>query len=164
RDNPLSAELHSLRVARSIHTQKKTRFLLQILFYNAALFLKYLRLIDRKSNEIERVLHGSTKNEELIRLLNLGKSLTYFTTSLRSNEIVLEKLLKSKLVKVGDEDAQVTSRILKMYEEDEDLLEDVITENKQAIEMAEVYSSILAGTMDAFATIISNNQNTVMKF
>lgn len=162
-DNPLYQELHSRRVARSIHTFKKTRFFLQILFYTAALYLKYLRLIDRKSNEIEKELHVSTRNEELIKLLNLEKSLVYFTTSLRSNEIVMEKLLRSKLLKV-DEDAQVTSQILKMYEEDEDLLEDVITENKQAIEMAEIYSNILSGMMDAFASVISNNQNMVMKF
>ncbi len=161
--NPLYEELHSRRVARSIHTFKKTRFLFQILFHTAALYLKYLRIIDRKSNEIERELHVSTRNAELIKLLNLEKSLVYFTTSLRSNEIVMEKLLRSKLLKV-DEDAQVTSQILKMYEADEELLEDVITENKQAIEMAEVYSNILSGMMDAFASVISNNLNIVMKF
>ncbi|MBO8125797.1 MAG: magnesium transporter CorA family protein [Firmicutes bacterium] len=163
KNNPLYEELHKPRIARTIHTVKKTRFLLQILLHTAALFLRYLRLIDRKSNEIEQELHVSTRNEELIKLLNLEKSLVYFTTSLRSNEIVMEKLLRSKLLKV-DEDAQVTSRILKMYEEDEELLEDVITENKQAIEMAEIYSNILSGMMDAFASVISNNLNIVMKF
>lgn len=135
---------------KGLTTFKKTRFILTILFKNALLFLRYLREIDKKTNELELELHQSSRNSELIRLLNLEKSLVYFTTSLRSNERVLEKLLKSKT--------------LKMYEEDEDLLEDVIIENKQAIEMADIYTNILTGTMDAFASIISNNLNIVMKF
>ncbi|NLC72968.1 MAG: magnesium transporter CorA family protein, partial [Ruminococcaceae bacterium] len=91
-------------------------------------------------------------------------SLVYFTTALRSNEIVFEKLLRTYLRKVHDEESQVTVKMLKKYEEDEDLLEDVITENKQAIDMADIYTNILGGTMDAFASIISNNLNIVMKF
>ncbi len=97
-------------------------------------------------------------------MLNLEKSLVYFTTSLRSNEIVLEKLLRTYLRKVHDEEGRITVQILKMYEEDEDLLEDVITENKQAMEMGGIYSHILSGMMDAFASVISNNLNIVMKF
>ncbi|WP_227765595.1 magnesium transporter CorA family protein [Zhaonella formicivorans] len=135
---------------KSFYTYKKTRLTLQILYKTATYFLKYLKEIDRKSNEIEQALHGSMQNEELIRLLNLEKSLVYFTTSLRSNEIVMKKLLRTK--------------VLKMYAEDEDLLEDVITENAQALEMSEVYSNITSGMMDAFASIISNNLNIVMKF
>lgn len=135
---------------KSFYTYKKTRLTLQILYKTATYFLKYLKEIDRKSNEIEKALHGSMQNEELIRLLNLEKSLVYFTTSLRSNEIVMKKLLRTK--------------VLKMYAEDEDLLEDVITENAQALEMSEVYSNITSGMMDAFASIISNNLNIVMKF
>ena len=92
----------------------------------------------------------STRNSELIELLELEKSLVYFTTSLRSNEVVLEKLLKIERIK--------------QYPEDEELLEDVIIENKQAIEMANIYSGILSGTMDAFASVISNNLNIVMKY
>jgi magnesium transporter len=102
------------------------------------------------SLNIERELHKSMKNKELIQLLDLEKSLVYFSTSLRSNEIVLEKMLKLDAIK--------------KYPEDEDLLEDVIIENKQAIEMANIYSNILSGMMDAFASIISNNLNIVMKF
>lgn len=113
------------------------------------MYLRYLRIIDKKSEQVEEKLHLSTRNEELIELLELQKSLTYFITSLRSNEVVLEKLLKIDSIK--------------KYPEDTDLLEDVITENKQAIEMANVYSGILNGTMDAFASIISNNMNIVMK-
>ena len=134
---------------RNFFTYMKTRFILQILYRNASMYLRYLRIIDKKSEQVEEKLHFSPKNQELIELLELQKSLTYFITSLRSNEVVLEKLLKIDSIK--------------KYPEDTDLLEDVITENKQAIEMANVYSGILNGTMDAFASIISNNMNIVMK-
>ena len=132
---------------RDFHTYMKTRL---ILYKNASLFLQYLRIIDKKSGVIEEKLHQSTKNRELIELLELEKSLVYFTTSLRSNEVVLEKLMRNEKIK--------------KYPEDTDLLEDVIIENKQAIEMANIYSGILSGTMDAFASVISNNLNIVMKF
>ena len=135
---------------RDFHTYMKTRFILQVLYKNASLFLQYLRIIDKKSGVIEEKLHKSTKNRELIELLELEKSLVYFTTSLRSNEVVLEKLMRNEKIK--------------KYPEDTDLLEDVIIENKQAIEMANIYSGILSGTMDAFASVISNNLNIVMKF
>lgn len=135
---------------RNFYTYKKTRFIFQMLYKNATMYLHYLRIIDKKSEVIERKLHVSTKNEELIELLELEKSLVYFTTSLRSNEVVLEKLLKTESIK--------------KYQEDRELLEDVIIENKQAIEMANIYSGILSGTMDAFASVISNNLNIVMKF
>ncbi|WP_455714302.1 magnesium transporter CorA family protein [Anaerosporobacter sp.] len=135
---------------RDFFTFKKTRFILQILYKNASAYLQHLRVIDRKSEEVEKKLHASTKNRELIELLELEKSLVYFTTSLRANEVVLEKLLKTENIK--------------QYPEDTDLLEDVIIENKQAIEMANIYSGILSGTMDAFASVISNNLNIVMKF
>lgn len=135
---------------KSFFTFKKTRFILQLLYKNAMYYLYYLRQIDKASNNIEKELHKSMKNKELIQLLDLDKSLVYFSTSLRGNEIVLEKMLKLDSVK--------------KYSEDEDLLEDVIVENKQAIEMANIYSNILSGTMDAFASVISNNLNIVMKF
>lgn len=134
---------------KEFYTFKKTRFTFQILFSIAKDFLKDLRNIDKKSAETEKVLYKSMQNEELYVLLELQKGLVFFTTSLKSNEIVMEKLLRGKYIK--------------MYEEDEELLEDVIIENKQAIEMANIYSTILSGTMDAFASIISNNLNVVMK-
>lgn len=151
---------------KGTNANKRTRFLLQILFRIASTYLRHLRQIDKLSNQIERRLHSSMRNEELIKLLNLEKSLVYFNTSLRSNEIVLEKLLRSRFVKLdpGDPESLDTSRVLVMYPEDEDLLDDVITENKQAMEMGEIYSNILSGMMDAFASIISNNLNMVMKF
>ena len=132
---------------RSFYTFKKTRLILQILYRNATLFLQYLRNIDRKSGDIEEKLHISQKNQELIELLELEKSLVYFTTSLRSNEVVLEKMVRAERIK--------------KYPDDEELLEDVIIENKQAIEMANIYSGILSGMMDAFASVISNNLNIV---
>lgn len=135
---------------RDFYTYKKTRFILQILYRNATVFLQHLRIIDRRSEEIEKKLHISTKNRELIELLELEKSLVYFSTSLRANEVVLEKLLRS--------------RSIKQYPEDTELLEDVIIENKQAIEMSAIYSGILTSTTESFASIISNNLNIVMKF
>ena len=89
------------------------------------------------------------RNKELLKMLTLEKGLVYFTTSLKSNELVMEKALRGK--------------IIKLYDEDEEILEDAITENRQAIEMAQIYNNILNGTMDAYASIISNNMNGVMK-
>lgn len=148
RKNPILDPFKNNRI-KEFYTFKKTRFTFQILFSIAKEFLKDLRNIDKKSAETEKSLYKSMQNEELYSLLELQKGLVFFTTSLKSNEIVMEKLLRGKYIK--------------MYEEDEDLLEDVIIENKQAIEMANIYSSILSGTMDAFASIISNNLNVVMK-
>lgn len=148
-DTPVLTSFMDGRV-RAFHTYMKTRFILQILYKNASLYLQYLRVIDKKSGVIGEKLHKSTKNRELIELLELEKSLVYFTTSLRSNEMVLEKLMRNERIK--------------KYPEDTELLEDVIIENKQAIEMANIYSGILSGTMDAFASVISNNLNIVMKF
>ncbi|MFR5869920.1 MAG: magnesium transporter CorA family protein [Acutalibacteraceae bacterium] len=134
---------------KSFSTKKKSRFILQILYRNAAKFLVYLRQIDKKSTEIEGELHKSMKNKELIAMLNLEKSLVYFSTSLKSNEAVLERLMRMEFIR--------------RYPDDTDLLEDVIIENKQAIEMCTIYRDILSGTMDAFASVISNNLNIVMK-
>ncbi|NLV51090.1 MAG: magnesium transporter CorA family protein [Clostridiales bacterium] len=134
---------------KSFCTYFKSRFVLQILFKNATLYLYYLRQIDKQSSKIESELLKSMKNRELTQLLQLEKSLVYFSTSLKANEAVLEKMLKLEAIK--------------RFEEDHDLLEDVIIENKQAIEMTSIYSSILSGMMDAFASVISNNLNIVMK-
>ncbi len=135
---------------KNLVTYKKTRFILQILYHVAKDFLKYLKHIDKKSEFLENALHKSMRNKDLYKLLELGKSLVYFTTSLKSNETVLERLLRGK--------------VIKMYEEDQDLLEDTIIENKQAIEMSTIYSSILSSANETFASVISNNQNSVMKF
>ncbi|MGL4606418.1 MAG: magnesium transporter CorA family protein [Eubacteriaceae bacterium] len=134
---------------KNVFTNLKTRFVFQILYRVASRFLVYLRHINRMSTEIERELHISMKNKELIQLLDLEKSLVFFSTSLKANQSVLEKLQRG--------------RVIKLYEEDKELLEDVLIEVEQAIEMSNIYANILSGTMDAFASIISNNLNIVMK-
>ena len=136
-------------LVRWLNTRKKNRMTLQFLYRNATLFLFYLRQVDKSSTRVENELHISMKNKELIQMLGLEKSLVYFSTALKSNEIVLEKMLRLDFVKD--------------YPEDTELLEDVIIENKQAIEMSNIYRDILSGTMDAFASVISNNLNIVMK-
>jgi len=134
----------------SFFTFKRSRFMLQILYRIANYYLIYLRQIDKKSYIVEKQLHKTLRNKELIQLLALEKSLVYFSTSLKGNEITLEKMLKLD--------------ILQMYDDDKDVLEDVIIENRQAIEMCTIYSNILNGTMDAYASVISNKLNIVMKF
>ena len=126
-------------------TYKKTRFVYQILYNNAALYLHYLRVIDKKSEEIEKILLEDSKNQDLIQLYELDKCLVYFTTSLKSNELVMEKMLKTNSIR--------------HYAEDEDLLEDVIIENKQAMEMTHIYHNILRSMMSLFSSIIDNNLN-----
>lgn len=133
---------------RDFSTSKRSRFLFQILQQNAFLYLKYLRHIDRTTTKIEKNIYNSVKNKELIQILNLEKSLIYFSTSLKSNDLVLTKIMRTKSIP--------------KYEDDEDLLEDVIMDNKQALEMATIYGDILSRIMDAFSSIISNNQNRVM--
>ena len=135
---------------KNLTTYKKSRFLLQILYENSSLYLNLLKKINKETEIAESVLKTSMQNKELLKLLSLEKSLVYFTTSLKANELVMEKTMRGK--------------IIKLYEEDEDILEDAIIENKQAIEMAKIYNDILNGTMDAYASIISNNLNGVMKF
>ena len=135
---------------KGVFTFKKTRFILQIFYLNAVYYLDSLKKINREAEGTVVSLHKSMKNRELIRLLSLENSLVYIATSLKANELVMEKTLKGKYIK--------------LYEEDEEILEDALVENRQAIEMSKIYSDILAGTMDAYASIISNNLNVVMKF
>lgn len=128
---------------------QKTKFVLQVLLRVAKRYLYYLKQIDKISSFVEKQLHRSMKNKELFQLLELEKSLVYFSTSLQSDSITIKKILSGK--------------VLKLYEEDQDLLDDVLIEVNQAIEMSNIYTSILSGTMDAFASVISNNLNIVMK-
>ena len=136
-------------LVRNADTQKRTQFILYMLLQVAKRFLQYLKQIDKIYNYMERQLYKSQRNKELIQLLDLEKSLVYFNTSLKANEVTLEKILRG--------------RIITLYEEDHDLLEDVLIEVRQAIEMANIYSSIISGMMDAFASVISNNLNVIMK-
>lgn len=142
--------INRLEKSKNIITYKKSRLLLQIFYSNAERFLTLLKRLNKETEVAESVLKSSMQNKELLKLLSVKKSLVYFTTSLKSNEIVMEKTLRGNLIK--------------LYEEDEDILDDAIIENKQAIEMSRIYSDILTGTLDAYASIISNNLNGVMKF
>jgi len=126
------------------------RFIFNIFLRVASEYLRNLRLIDKLMDEYEEELHRSMRNKELIKLLNLEKSLVYFNTSLKANDMVMARL--------------GSGRYLAITEDDEDILEDAQIENQQAIEMAKIYSDILAGMMDAYASVISNNLNIVMKF
>jgi len=136
-------------MVKNVTPHLKTRFLLLLLLRIASRFLLYLKQIDKLSTQAEQQLHRNMSNQALYRLLSLEKSLVYFSTSLKSDEMTLEKIMRG--------------RIIKLYDEDEDILEDVLIEVKQAIEMCNIYSNILSSTMDAFSSIISNNLNIVMK-
>jgi magnesium transporter len=135
---------------KDLTTSKRLRFVLRLLLFTATKYLMYLREITKVVDALEDQLQQSTRNKEVLELLKYQKSLTYFTTALKSNELMMERLQRSQL--------------LRTYPEDEDLLEDVLTENQQAIEMTNITSNILSSMMDAFASIISNNLNGVMKF
>ena len=154
--NAVTADFNA-HTFRNFCTYKKTRFLFQILYKSATLYLKYIRNIIRRTDDLEQHLRQAMENSKLFSMLDLQKSLTYFTTSLRSNYMVTEKLLRLRTT------AQ-SQKLVRLYEEDEDLLEDVIVEYKQAIEMVEMYGHILNSMMEVFATIISNNLNLVMRF
>lgn len=149
KENSIISEFEQGRV-RGMITNFKARFIFQILYRISVRYLQYLKQIDKISQNVEGGLRKSMKNQELIQLLDLEKSLVYFSTSLKANEATIKKLSRG--------------RIIKLYEEDEDLLEDVLVELSQAIEMCNIYSSILSGTMEVFASIISNNLNIVMKY
>lgn len=135
---------------RGLSTSKRNRFLMRILLSSAQKYLFHLREINKRVDALEDQLQRSTRNREVLELLKYEKSLTYFTTALKSNELLLERLQRSQIFHV--------------YPDDEDLLEDVLTENQQAIEMVNISNNILSSMMDAFASIISNNLNGVMKF
>ncbi len=148
RENTVLSEF-SEGVVRNVMTNYKTHFVLHIMLRMATKYLQYLKQIDKISNRIERELRRSARNKELNQLLDVEKSLVYFSSSLKSDEITLEKIMRG--------------RYIKLYDEDQDLLEDVLIEIKQAVDMAATHLNILNGNMDFFASMISNNLNTVMK-
>ncbi len=132
----------------NIQTQFRTRFILQILMQISAGFVFYLKQIDKISYSMEQELSGAMKNQEIVQLMGLEKSLVYFTTSLKANLVTIEKIQRG--------------RALKLYPEDEDLMDDVGIEFRQAVEMATIYSGVISAMMDAFSYVIANNQNSVM--
>ena len=147
-ENDILQEFANNRI-KGLITAKRLRFVLMLLLHTASKYLIYLRQINKVVDTLEDQLQESTRNREVLELLKYQKSLTYFTTALKSNELMMERLQRSQLFRT--------------YPEDEDLLDDVLTENQQAIEMTNISSNILSSMMDAFASIISNNLNSVMK-
>lgn len=135
---------------KHFRTAKKTRFLILILLRTALAYLKALKKVNRAIEQKEEVLKKSTQNKDLVDILEIEKTLVYFITSLKANDLVLEKLSKGT--------------ILPLYEGDLDLLEDAAIETKQAIEMSGIYRDILNQISDTYETIVSNNMNTAMKF
>ncbi|MBQ4132790.1 MAG: magnesium transporter CorA family protein [Desulfovibrionaceae bacterium] len=144
----LVSQLLTIR-PKNISTSQRMGFALNILMRTATHYLQALKELNRMTNEAEENLYKAMRNQELIHLLTINKSLVYFVTSLEANEMTMNRLLHSRLISLSEEES--------------DILEDAITENRQAIGMASVYSGILSGMSDAFASIISNNMNTVMK-
>jgi magnesium transporter len=134
---------------RLLRTAKRYRFALYIFLETSIRYLTHLREINKTVDGLEDQLQKSTRNREVLELLKYQKSLTYFATALRSNEVMMERLQKT--------------RMFNQYDEDQELLEDVITENQQAIQMVSTSTEILSSMMDAFASIISNNLNVVLK-
>ena len=149
RENEIFYEVTNSARNRRLNLDSKVNLMLALFLYTTYTYHKYLKIINNQTSDFERDIERSTRNEELHRLLKMEKCLVYFTTSLKANELLYLKLQNSKFLKENTFN--------------EDLLEDVLVENKQAIEMAGIYSDILSGMMDAFASIISNNLNIVMK-
>ncbi|HHU56271.1 MAG TPA: magnesium transporter CorA family protein [Acholeplasmataceae bacterium] len=137
------------RWMKNFETNKHIKLVIQILYRNAASFVSVLKQLDRDSDSVQKRLHQSLKNKELFELMSLGKSLVYLSTGINADNLVLEKIRRMNE--------------FRKYEEDIDLIEDAIIENKQAMEMANIHREILNGTMDAFASVISNNVNSIMK-
>lgn len=149
KENSLVEDFARVRI-KNADTGKKTRFILQLLYDVSAKYLQYLKQINKIQQGLERQLIKAMKNQELLQLLDLKKSLVYFSTSIKANEATIKKLSRGRAVT--------------LYDDDQELLEDVLIEVGQAVEMCNIYSSILSETMDTFASIISNNLNVVMKY
>lgn len=142
--------LQEMERLKDLSTVKPSQFVLRLMLKTANRYLAHLRQITKSVDALEDQLQLSTRNKEVLGLLKYQKSLTLFTTALKSNELMMKRLQQSQM--------------FRSHEEDEDLLEDVLTETQQAIEMTNISSNILSSMMDAFASIISNNLNSVMKF
>jgi magnesium transporter len=131
------------------NTDRMNMMVLKIFEKITTNFQDYLKEINTRRNSLEQKLYDSNRNEELLQLMRIQKSFVYFITALRSNELLMMKISRTN--------------ILKLKEEEKDFLEDLIVETSQALEMANTYTNILNSTLDAFASIISNNQNDVLK-
>lgn len=134
---------------KDFYTTKKNRFVMQILFKTYSIYQKFLDEIEKEINAVEQRLLKSPRNKEILSLLKTKKVLTYFSKAVWGNEILLENIL--------------SGRVLTLFEEDKDVLEDVIIENKQCIEIVSIYDNIIKDMLDAYSSILSNNLNTIMK-
>lgn len=141
--------------AYAFDTRNKTEFMLKILYRSVKFYLKYLDIINRTTENIEVELQKATNNKALFQLMEIQKTLVYFSTALKDNDIVLQKIMRM---------TKSSTNLLKTTEEDIDLLEDVIIDTRQAIEMVDMHRMILEAMMEGFASIINNNLNLVMKF
>lgn len=148
KDNTVLKDIAAGQV-KNVNPSFRSRMCLQIMMQMASKYMQYLRKIDKITDNIEKQLHKATTTNELVQMLDLQKSLVYISTSLKNTEMTLSKIERG--------------RVIKMYEEDRELLEDVIVEYKQAREMAEIFNSVLTSTIDTFSTVISNNLNETMK-
>lgn len=131
-------------------TYKKSRIIFQVLYKVAEDYIGFLDIINKDIEKFEEKLEKTMQNKELMKLIHFQKSMIYFDAALKSNQSVMERLKRGK--------------IIKLYEEDEDILEDAAIENRQAMEMVTTYSEILNGMIEVFGTMVSNNLNLVMKF
>lgn len=131
-------------------TKKKVRFTYQILYRTSMLYQSYLRVIDRKRLEMEEKMGGATEDSDIIILHELESNLVYFDTSLRANRMIVDRLTRYSGIK--------------KFPEDQELLDDVIVENLQAIEMTQIYRDIIKGTRELMSTVIDNRLNNIMKY
>lgn len=137
---------------KGFNTTDRRSFVLQIFDRSTFYFTYYLKETNNERNQYEKILYKSMRNEELLKLLTIEKSLVYFVTSLRSNELLMLKSKRINYLNIGKDDEELN-----------ELYEDILVDTGQALEMANVYTNILSGTMDAFASIINNNMNIVIK-
>jgi magnesium transporter len=138
-----------LNTFQNRHPDKRNMMVLKIFEKVVTTFMDYLKEINQRRNQLEQKLYDSNRNEELLDLMRIQKSLVYFVTALRSNEMLLMKMKRTNF--------------LGLNSDEEEFLDDLIVDTSQALEMANIYTNILSSTLDAFASIISNNQNQVMK-
>jgi len=148
-NNPM-IEWFEKNTIKNLRLDDRSMFVLRIFERNVTYYLHYLREINRRIGQIEKELYSSGRNEEVKKLLNLQKSLVYFVNDLRANELVMMKIQRTNFLNLLDN------------ENAEDFLQDIMIDNSQAIEMANVYTTILNSTMDALSSMISNNLNSVM--
>ena len=131
------------------HPDKRNMMVLKVFEKVVQNFMEYLKEINHRRNNIEQKLYDASRNEQLLQLMRIQKSLVYFVTALRSNELLFMKLERTNFLGLNDEENE--------------FLNDLIVDNSQALEMANIYTNILSSTLDAFASIIANNQNEVLR-